>query len=267
MADPVDLYDSAYAGTAERVYQEVRRDTYGVDLGQTGWMAAEDLESCGRLMLLKNGSKMLEIGCGAGGCAVHLASTVGVEITGIDMNERGIWQAKELAKAAGVSARARFLCIDASKQMPFEDCSLDAVFSNDAVCHIANRGRVFAEWYRVLRSAGRMLFTDAMILTGVLSNEEIATRSSIGIYFFLPPGENERLISEAGFSLLEARDTTQCPAEISKRWRQARARRQNELVRFEGETNFEGLQQFLSCVQKVSEERRLARYLYVAEKR
>jgi len=106
-----------------------------------------------------------------------------------------------------------------------------------------------------------------MILTGVLSNEEIATRSSIGIYFFLPPGENERLISEAGFSLLEARDTTQCPAEISKRWRQARARRQNELVRFEGETNFEGLQQFLSCVQKVSEERRLARYLYVAEKR
>ena len=118
-----------------------------------------------------------------------------------------------------------------------------------------------------MRPAGRMLFTDALIVTGVLSNEELATRSSIGKYFFLPVGENERLMREAGFELIEARDTTQRAAEISKRWHRARASRRNELARFEGETNFEGLQHFLRCVETVSEERRLSRYLYVAEKR
>src|SRR5207253_7813940 len=45
----------------------------------------------------------------------------------------------------------------------------------------------------------RMLFTDALVVTGILSNGEIATRSSIGPYFFLPAGENERLIETAGF--------------------------------------------------------------------
>ena len=266
MAEGVDLYDGAYDRSAQVVYEEVRRQTYGIDLGQTGWMRSAELESCGRMLRLRSDSRVLEIGCGAGGCAAHLARTAGVEVTGIDINEKGIRQAEELARAGGVSSRTQFLCLDASKQLPFEDCSMDAVFSNDAVCHIADRGLMFEEWHRVLGPAGRMLFTDAMIVTGLLSNEDIATRSSVGTYFFLPPGENERLMREAGFELIEARDTTHCAAEISERWHRARASRRNELVRFEGETNFEGLQRFLSCVQKVSEERRLSRYLYLAEK-
>ena len=37
-----------------------------------------------------------------------------------------------------------------------------------------------------------MLFTDAMVITGAMSHEELATRSSIGFYLFVPPGLNER---------------------------------------------------------------------------
>lgn len=33
------------------------------------------------------------------------------------------------------------------------------------------------EWHRVFRTQSRLLFIDAMIVTGILSNEEIATRS------------------------------------------------------------------------------------------
>jgi hypothetical protein len=39
------------------------------------------------------------------------------------------------------------------------------------------------------------------------------------------------------------------------------------LIAREGETNFAGLQRFLACVNKVSAERRLSRYCYLAEKR
>src|SRR5262245_41624409 len=47
------------------------------------------------------------------------------------------------------------------------------------MCHIRNRLEVLADCHRVLRPRGRMLFTDAMIVTGLVSQDELALRSSI----------------------------------------------------------------------------------------
>ena len=100
----------------------------------------------------------------------------------------------------------------------------------------------------------------------VASQAEIATRSSVGLYFFLPRGENERLIAEAGFRLLAAEDLTEGAERIAARWHDARERHRVELVAREGAANFAGLQRFLDCVHRVSAERRLSRYGYLAEK-
>ena len=62
------------------------------------------------------------------------------------------------------------------------------------------------------------------------------------MYFFSPPGENERLIKQAGLKLLEARDTTRNAAMLSKRWHDARDKRKSALVTIETEANFVGLQ-------------------------
>jgi SAM-dependent methyltransferase len=156
--------------------------------------------------------------------------------------------------------------VDASKPLPFPGDTFDAVLSNDAMCHISNRLEVLAEWCRVLRPGGRMLFTDAMILTGVVSQEELAIRSSIGFYLFSPPGENERLIREAGFTLLSSQDVTAAAELIAKRWHAAREEHRGELVTREGEANFAGLQRFLACVHQLSAEHRLSRYCYLAQK-
>jgi ubiquinone/menaquinone biosynthesis C-methylase UbiE len=72
--------------------------------------------------------------------------------------------------------------------LPFAGDSFDALISNDAMCHIPNRARVLRAWFRVWKPGGRMLFTDAMVITGLISKEEIATRSRIGDYCFYPPG-------------------------------------------------------------------------------
>src|SRR5262249_60238831 len=101
---------------------------------------------------------------------------------------------------------------------------------------------------------------------GMLSHEEIATRSSIGFYVYSPPGENERLIGQAGFRGIRVTDTTESAARIAKRWHEARERRKAEFVALEGVTNFEGLQRFLSCVQVLTSEKRLLRCLYLATK-
>jgi hypothetical protein len=61
-------------------------------------------------------------------------------------------------------------------------------------------------------------------------------------------------------------DTTDGAVRIAQRWHHAREKRKEELVAVEGNINFEGLQRFLSCVQLLTGEKRLLRYLYVASK-
>jgi SAM-dependent methyltransferase len=184
----------------------------------------------------------------------------------VDINQHGVRNAGALARARGVADRARFEAVDASRPLPFGDGSFDAVISNDAMCHIADRPAVLRDWYRVLKPGGRALFTDAMVVTGVVSHEELATRSSIGFYLFVPPGANEAMLREAGFTLREVRDVTASAAEVAARWKGARVRHRDALVAREGQANFDGLQRFLGCVETLSLERRLSRFAYLAEK-
>jgi len=187
-------------------------------------------------------------------------------VTGVDVNEHGVRNAQTLARERGLGQRVRFEMADASRPLPLPEDSVDAVISNDALCHIMGRRPVLQEWWRVLRPGGRMLFTDAMVVTGLVSHEELATRSSIGFYLFVPPGVNEQLVRDAGFELLGAEDVTSSAADVAERWHAARARHRDALVALEGEVNFEGLQRFLACVHLLSGERRLSRFSYLATK-
>ena len=266
MAGKVDLYDSAYANYAADVYRQVRLETYGEDLGQTSWVTTEESREIPRLLELTPDSSVLEVGCGSGGYALHLAEAVGCRIVGLDVNASGVRNANQLAVTRGLAGRAWFEECDASKNLLFEEGSFDAMFANDVLCHLPGRGAVLAEMFRVLKPGGRMLFSDALVVGGMISHEEIATRSSIGFYVYSPPGENERLMEWAGFRDVQAMDSTASAARIAKRWHHARERRRDALTAAEGEANFEGLQRFLCCVQVLTEERRLLRYVYVGTK-
>jgi cyclopropane fatty-acyl-phospholipid synthase-like methyltransferase len=261
-----DLYNPAYGNFADDAVRSVRDEVYGEDLGQTGWMTAAEYRGFLKLLDLRPGAHVLEVGFGAGGCALYAAETAGVQVTGIDINENAVRNARKLAADKGLESRARFERIDSSQTLPFSEGMFDAIFSNDAICHLVGRAAVLKEWHRVLKPGGRLLFSDAMILTGILSSEELLVRSSIGFYLFLPAGENERLVRNAGFTLLRADDLTSSAEAIAKKRHDARERRRDDLIRIEGEANFLGVQKFLSCVHTVSKERRLSRYAYLAQK-
>ena len=250
----VDLYDNVYADFAGDAEHAVRRETYGEDLGQSSWLTAREWLEFADQLGIAAGTDVLEVGSGSGGPAVYLADKRGCRITGVDVNEHGVRNATALAAAHGLTERAQFKAVDASQPLPFSNECFDAVVSNDAMCHIANRAAVLRDWYRVLRPGGRVLFTDAMVLTGVVSHEEIATRSSIGFYLFVPPGANETMLREAGFTVRAVQDVTANAAEVASRWHDARARHREPLVAREGEANFEGLQRFLRCVHTLSVE-------------
>ena len=266
MSEKVDLYDSAYGNYESGTYRLVRVETYGEDFGQTSWVTTEESLEIPRLLDLRLNSSVLEIGCGSGGYALHLAEKVGCRLVGLDIHAAGVRNANKIALARGLASHAHFKQCDASKTLPIGDENFDAVFSNDVLCHLSGRPQILGEMFRILKPGGRMLFSDALVVGGMLSHEEIATRSSIGFYVYSPPGENERLIERAGFLQVRATDTTDSAARIAKRWHHAREERKEELVIAEGDINFEGLQRFLSCVHTLTSEKRLLRYLYFASK-
>ena len=202
MQGSVDLYNHSYGRFSSATQEAVRRETYGEDIGQSSWMTAEEWLHVADEAAVRPGSQILDVGSGSGGPALYLAERCGCHVTGVDINEHGVANAKRLAKARGIAARADFQRVDAHRPLPFPDASFDAILSNDAMCHIDGRLAVLRDWHRLLRPGGRAAFTDALVVTGQVTHEEVAARSSIGFYVFVPPGENERLLAEAGFTLI-----------------------------------------------------------------
>jgi cyclopropane fatty-acyl-phospholipid synthase-like methyltransferase len=262
----VDLYNNVYSDFGSDAERAVRREAYGEDLGQSSWLTAAEWLGFADRLGINAESDVLEVGSGSGGPAVYLGAARGCRVTGVDINEHGVRNARTLAESRHLADRVRFETVDAGRPLPFTEGRFDAIVSNDAMCHIAGRPAVLRDWHRVLKSGGRVLFTDALVITGPVSHEELATRSSIGYYLFVPPGTNERMLQEAGFAVTAVADVTANAADVASRWHDARARHRDALVSREGESNFEGLQRFLRCVHTLSEEHRLSRYAYLAEK-
>ena len=264
MSKSVDLYDNVYGDFASAAEAAVRRATYGEDIGQSSWMTADEWLHFADLLHVTAESRVLEVGSGSGGPAVYLSATRGCRVTGVDINEHGVRNGERLAAAAGLADRVRFQPTDATRPLPFADASFDAIVSNDAMCHIVNRLEALREWHRLVKPGGRVLFTDALIVSGLVTHEELAIRSSIGLYVFAPPGENERLLAEAGFTLLAVEDLTGAAATLARRWHDAREAHRQALTSREGTDNFDGLQRFLACVHRLCDERRLSRHGYLA---
>lgn len=111
-----------------------------------------------------------------------------------------------------------------------------------------------------------MLFTDPITVTGPLRADEIAVRSSIGFFLFVPSDYDSRLIAECGLNLKVREDLTDNMALLAERRRAARAARSDALCEIEGQQTYESQQEFFMVAARLARERRLSRYLYLAEK-
>lgn len=266
MAARVDLFYNAYANFSDQVLATIRAETYGHDIGQNSWVTLDEYEGYVESLGLDAESTVLEVASGSGGPALYLAGRCGCRVIGIDSNPEGVTTANRSAARAGLAQHAAFEVVDASQALPFGNATFDALLCIDSMNHFPARGDSFKEWCRVLKPGGRAVFTDPVVITGPVTNEELAQRSSIGLFVFLPRGLNEELIVKAGFRIVSQTDATENAALVSRRWREARQRFRDDLLRIEGEERFDGVQKFLGAVQKLTTERRLSRITWVVEK-
>ena len=262
----VQLYDSTYAEFDLDSRRRVRLETYGEDIGQNGWLTAGEWRTMIDWLAIGSDASVLDVACGSGGPALELARATGATVVGVDVNGRAIETANGLAHREGLVDRVRFEAADAARPLPYEDGSFDAVVCIDAINHLPDRRAVLADWQRLLRPGGSLLFTDPIVVTGLLTSEEIAQRASIGFFVFSLPDENERLVREAGFELVRCEDSTENVVAVTRRWRDARERHRVDLIDDEGAETFEGLQRFLAVAHTLARERRLSRHTLHATK-
>ncbi len=262
----VDHYGAQYGHFADDAYAAVRREAFGEDIGQNGWTTAEEQDRFVAWLNVDSGARVLDVACGAGGPARRLSQRTGCSVLGIDIHEQGIARARELAALEGVADRVAFEPMDASRPLPLPNESFDAVVCIDAINHLPDRPLTVSEWARVLKPGGRVLFTDPITVTGPLGNDEIAIRSSIAFFLFVPTGFDEQVLHDAGLELVEFEDRTENMAMVASRWHAARAARADVLRRVEGDETFDGQQTFFEVCARLARERRLSRFVYLAAK-
>jgi cyclopropane-fatty-acyl-phospholipid synthase len=139
-----------------------KRMTYSCAYFQTG---TEDLDTAQvakydlicRKLRLQPGERLLDIGCGWGGLAIHAAERYGVEATGVTLSEQQAKLARERAAASGLGERVRILLSD-YRDLP-SGMPYDKIVSVGMFEHVG-RPRLpeyFSVAHRLLKAGGLFL--------------------------------------------------------------------------------------------------------------
>ncbi len=104
---------------------------------------------------------IIDIGAGYGGSARFLARTYGCKVTCLNLSEVENERNREMNREAGLDHL--ITVVDGSfEDIPVQDNGFDVVWSQDALLHSGDRGRVLEEVMRVMRTGGHFVFTDPM---------------------------------------------------------------------------------------------------------
>lgn len=173
------------------------------------------------------GMRVLDIGCGLGGCAIMLVRDYGVaHVTGIDIEPELVARATSAVNDAGLHASISISQVEPGP-LPHDEQSFDLVVTKDVICHMPDKAAVFAEICRVLRPGGTYLCADFF---NVGADEEITVDAKVfyesyvkgmktyGLSFiFEPQSAYERALATAGLTLHQFRDHTAMSADVAVR--------------------------------------------------
>ena len=173
-----------------------------------------------RSLNLNAHSHVLDIGSGLGGPARTLAETYGCRVTGIDLTPAFSDAAAALSGWVGLGDRMSFRQGDATA-LPFADAEFDAAMTIHVAMNIARKDKVYAEARRVLKPGGRFAVYDVLQGEGGDVVYPVPWARTPSISHLATPEEMQLLLTDAGFRILEATDST----EEGQRWFEAMAAR------------------------------------------
>jgi sterol 24-C-methyltransferase len=110
---------------------------------------------------VKKGGRILDIGCGRGRIASHIATLTGAHVTGINIDQDQLQCARRFTQGKNLAQQTEFKAADLNDlPLPFEDASLDAVYQVQVFSLSKDLEKLFADIYRVLKPGGRVACLD-----------------------------------------------------------------------------------------------------------
>ena len=155
---------------------------------------------------LKKGDRALDIGCGRGRVAAHLASATGASVVGLNIDAGQVEAGRIYAKAKGLPCE--FIQGDLNDlPLPFADHSFDAVYHIQVFTYSKDLSKLMKEINRVLKPGGRFGCLDWVSLPDYDPqnphhlNLMRKVKPLIGAIGTLSPKEYTDKIKEAGFQM------------------------------------------------------------------
>jgi arsenite methyltransferase len=160
------------------------------------------------LARLAPGETVLDLGSGGGIDVLLSAKRVGPtgKAYGLDMTDEMLALARENQRKAGVT-NVEFLKGEI-ENIPLPDASVDVIISNCVINLSADKDRVFAEAFRVLKPGGRFAVSDVVVRGEVPS----AIRRSVELWIgciagALEEGDYRAKLAKAGFETIHLEPT------------------------------------------------------------
>ena len=165
-----------------------------------------------------DGVRLLDVGCGRGGPALHLADRFGFRVTGLDLVPYNIERATENAREKHVETE--FVVGDAT-QLPFTTGSFTACTAIDALVYLPDRDSVFASVADALEPAGVLVLSDLVMQSDVNATERGFVDSFADAWDMPSVGTVERYkaaLDDAGFDLEAVEDITGHSVGQFRKW-------------------------------------------------
>ncbi|MDF1809480.1 MAG: methyltransferase domain-containing protein [Phycisphaerales bacterium] len=145
-------------------------------------------------------SQVLDVGCGIGGPARHIAKMTSSHVTGIDLTPGYIDAAISLSRATGTENTTSFVVGNAIKTH-YENCVFDTVVSFHVAMNIKDRAGLYQEMNRVLTETGTLCLYDVL-----QSNENepvypVPWAASSKTSFLLTIDQTRNALEQAGFEI------------------------------------------------------------------
>jgi phosphoethanolamine N-methyltransferase len=185
-----------------------------------GYLSPGGPEEVDRVLagLSLKGKSVLDVGCGAGGIALHLIEHHDAgHVTGFDIEAPVILRAREQAAAKGLSERATFVQAP-PWPLPFAAESFDVVFSKDALLHVPDKDALFSDILRLLKPGGVFAASDWLIShDGEPSADMKAYVAAEGLSFAMAsPARYRQAMERAGFTDIALVDRNPWYREVAR---------------------------------------------------
>lgn len=186
-------------------------DLFPHDQDHYGGLAANDsLVECAHIGA---GARVVDLCAGLGGPARYMAYRYGAFVTGVELTPARVAGAAELTRLVGLGGQVQVVQGDVTA-LPLPDASQDAVVSQEALLHVPDLARVFAEAHRVLRPNGRIAFTNWVVHHHLSAAERQLLWDGMTAVTLISIEKHVELLQAAGFEIASVEDETDSWAGI-----------------------------------------------------